>query len=185
MAIELIDRADFDRRIELREVAVHESGHAHIAQNVFGCALRELYVRGNGSGLTTISRPQSVTLDQRAQIVLAGGCAAYRFYEPGRRAGKKSSNIADYWGADDYAVLESLAKDAASTEFDQADWLWRQVAETHRLVKREWSPIKALAREIIARGGVYLIETMPRPKPSRALLDRAMEMVWGSGQIYP
>lgn len=191
-----VPRADFARHVELREAAAHEAGHAHIALK-YGCKLRELYVRPDASGMTTFQRPKSATLAQRAHIVFAGGCAAHRFYEPGRRVGKKPDHPADYMSDGDRQFVESLAKEACTDFMGQADWFWRRLYETQRLVAQEWPSIRRLAKSIIDRDGVYLFETnkpvedQPAARPSPQAIERgrlfekAMAVLYGPGGVYP
>lgn len=188
-----VPREDFSRHVELREAACHEAGHAHVAQR-YGSKLEELYVRPDASGMTTYRRPRSMTLAQRAHIIFAGAAAAHRFYAPDRRAGRMSNKLADYLGEKDREIVESLAKEACPDFVGQADWFWRRLHETQQIVESEWAPIRRLAKAIIDRQGVYLFETakpveVPQETQQAAqrgrLFEKAMEVLYGPGGIYP
>jgi hypothetical protein len=166
---------------------VHESAHAEAAK-VAGCQLTDLFVRPDGSGITRYVPPAPLDGLTQAVITLAGPAAEFEFFRPSRKPGQ---TLFDYASPKDSSYLAAAAALIEVDPFRQSQWLWDvAVPRTRRLIKDRWPEIKRTARQIISAGGVLLAETMPqpapRPKPSRALMEKAMQTIWGGNNpVYP
>ena len=162
------------------EVAIHESGHVIIGE-MLGAKYSSIVLETGQPGRVYGSL-DAMPLGDQAIVAAVGPAAQARFVR--RDPFPMISRV-------DLALIESAAAAAGVTADQFASFVRDTVDAANRIVWRPgiWRRIVAGAEAIGEAGGrICFTETAPRQptvSPRAARMQKAMEMVWGDGKIYP